>query len=56
MKLKDGAAVSKTQSSTKPAPKSKVTPDQIRIQRELNPFGTQGKTDAEIAKELEPYV
>ena len=56
MKLKDSAAGTKINSSAKPVAKSKVTPDQIKAARNINPLAYQGKTDAEIAKELEPYV
>lgn len=50
--VKDRAAVSKTTSSTKKAPKSKVTEAMIRTNRRMYP----NKTDEEIRKELEPYV
>lgn len=50
--LKDSAANSKTSSSTKTTPKSKVTDQMVAINRMMYP----GKTDAEIREELEPYV
>lgn len=50
--LKDRAATSKTTSSTKKAPKSKVTDAVLRANRKMYP----GKSDEEIRKELEPYV
>lgn len=56
IKLKDSAAGTKINSSAKPATKSKVTPDQIKAARNINPLAYQNKSDAEIAKELEPYV
>lgn len=49
---KDGAAASKTSSGGKPAPKGKVTPAMIAANRKMYP----GKSDAEIIKELEPYI
>jgi len=50
--LKDRAATTKTTSSTKKAPKSKVTDAMIRANRKMYP----NKSDEEIRKELEPYV
>lgn len=52
MALKDRAAVAKTTSATKKAPKSKVTESMIAANRLMYP----NKTDDEIRKELEPYV
>lgn len=50
--LKDRSSISKTTSSTKKAPKSKVTEAMIKLNRSMYP----GKSDEEIRKELEPYV
>lgn len=52
--VKDGAAVSRTNSATKPKVNSKVTPEVISAHRRMYPDDT--RNDAEIAKELEPYV
>lgn len=49
---KDGAAASKTSSGAKTPSKSKVTPAMIAANRKMYP----GKSDAEIIKELEPYI
>lgn len=53
MAVKDGAAVSKTNSISKSAPKSKVTDQDITFFRKLNP--TSELSDTEIRKELEPH-
>lgn len=53
MALKDKAATGKTTSASKPTPsKSKVTDQIVAVNRAMYP----DKTDAEIRKELEPYV
>lgn len=53
MAAKDSAASTKQGSTTpKGSPKSKVTDEMIRVNRAMYP----GKSDADIRKELEPYV
>lgn len=53
MAVKDRAASSKQNSaSPKGSPKSRVTDEMIRVNRAMYP----GKSDADIRKELEPYV
>lgn len=49
---KDGAGASKTSSGTKAVSKGKVTPAMIAANRKMYP----GKSDADIIKELEPYI
>lgn len=52
--MKDAASSSTRSSSPKSAPKSKVTPAQIKAAKK---FGwANGLSDAEIAKELEPHA
>lgn len=50
--MKDAASSSTKSSSPKATSKSKVTPAQIKAAKKFMP----GKSDAEIAKELEPYA
>lgn len=52
MAVKGQAAVSKTSSSVKVTPKSKVTPAMIAFEKKVDPT----KSDEQIRKELEPYV
>ena len=52
MALKDKAASPKTSSSTSIPTKSKVTDEMIQVNKQMYP----NKTEAEIRKELEPYV
>lgn len=50
--IKERGTTTKTSSSTKKAPKSKVTDEMIRVNRIMYP----NKTDDEIRTELEPHV
>ena len=50
--LKDKAATSKTTSATSNAPKSKVTPQMIEVNKLMYP----NKSEDQIRKELEPFV
>lgn len=56
MAVKDSAAASKAVSATKQTSRSKVTPDQIKAARAMNPFEYANKSDTEIASDLEPYI
>lgn len=53
MAVKDGAAVSKTNSISKSAPKSKVTDTEVLFFKKMNP--NSELSDTEIRKELEPH-
>lgn len=50
--VKDNAASTRSTGSTKPSTKSKVTDAMVSLNRKMYP----NKSDAEIRKELEPYV
>jgi len=52
MAIKQTGAASKSSPATKVAPRSKVTDEMIAVNRKMYP----GKTDAEIRKELEPFI
>lgn len=52
MAVKGQAAVSKTSSSTKSVPKSRVTPDMIALNKKMYP----DKSEQQIRKELEPHI
>lgn len=52
--LKDGAAISKSNSGTKKTPKSKVSDRDIEVYRKMNP--SDDKSDSDIRQELEAYV
>lgn len=54
--VKNEAGVSKTNSQLKTTARTKVTADQIRVAREMDPIKYSGQSDDVIAKDLEPYV